>query len=65
MEIEKIIADIKKRIEHAKEMGYDLEKTSWGDAGYGEEGMLISFNDMQAILDYIEGLKLDMLELRE
>ena len=65
MDIEKLIADTRFAIEYAKERGYDLDKESWGDAGYGEEGMLISFNKMQAILDHIEKLKLEILELRK
>lgn len=61
MEIETIIAGIKERIDYAKEENYDMDAASFSY----EEGMVISFNQMQAILNHIEDLKMDMLELRE
>lgn len=61
MEIEKIITGIKERIDNAKEENYDMDAASFSY----EEGVVISFNEMQAILDYIEDLKLDMLALNE
>ncbi len=61
MEIETIIAGIKERIDYAKEENYEMDEASFAY----EQGIVISFNQMQAILDHIEGLKLDMLELRE
>ena len=61
MEIEKILSDIQERINYAREEDYEMDEASFAY----EQGMVISFNQMQAILNHIEDLKLDMLELRE
>lgn len=65
MEIDELIQKIQGRIEDAKEQGYDMEKAQWGKGGYDEEGMVISFNDMQSILKYIDSLKMDLLAANE
>ena len=61
MEIETILSGIQERIDYAREEDYEMDEASFAY----EQGMVISFNQMQAILNHIEDLKLDMLELRE